>query len=498
MCSMTERLNLVYCCNKISFISFFFLNNQSLIIKPILPIAGIAITAAHFALRSEMTILNASHRDTSLNSMIRILLANSTEINKDIYDEEDLTLAPNLANLANFDGDQYFSSTQSSLTFQKPANNNNNDPTNNNSDSAQNNKILQKIYNYVTETFPKSLVKRDKIIELQPDTLLNDKENFSDSSKILTLPPEALVENPDLSNLLPANTLSKIKRTKPARFRFSSINSSKNTNKKSNSLFNDNTIDTNIFSYTYNLNIENLPLDANHINAGKGRYALVNNFNGTSTLIIENPHELRIAKFEANCRLLGNLGPIILSVGFLFCLMGFVWIQILKQQQKTIMNKIKATNATSQVIIKDAFGHDEDHCSTRKSEKYDDDDDNDNDAIATNLDQNKRTTRKSTKKAFSASEAWSRIASPNRRGLGGASTAIGAMGKASMRERFGKGNRNGRGDSRRRKNISKLEKDLENAERELNEYIGKNRVNVSGLNSFRVEDLEDILWISVV
>ena len=410
--------------------------------------------------------------------MIRILLANSTEINEDMIDEEDLTLAPNLAD---FDEDQYFSSTQSSLTFQKPANNNN-DPTNDNSDSTQDNKILNKIYNYVTETFPKSLVKRDKIIEVEPNTLLNNEENFSDSSKILTLPPEALVENPDLSNLLPANTLSKMKRTKPSRFRFSSINN-KSSNKKS--LFNDKTIDTNIFSYTYNLNIENLPLDANHINAGKGRYALVNNFNGTSTLIIENPHELRIAKFEANCRLLGNLGPIILSVGFLFCLMGFVWIQILKQQQKTIMNKIKATNATSQVIIKDAFGHDEDHCSTQvKSRNYDDNDAND-DAIETNLDNNKRTNKKSTRKAFSASDAWSRIASPNRRGLGGASTAIGAMGKASMRERFGKGNRNGRGDSRRRKNISKLEKDLENAERELNEYIGKNRVNVSGLNSFR-------------
>ena len=411
--------------------------------------------------------------------MIRILLANSTEINEDMIDEEDLTLAPNLAD---FDEDQYFSSTQSSLTFQKPANNNN-DPANDNSDSTQDNKILNKIYNYVTETFPKSLVKRDKIIEVEPNTLLNNEENFSDSSKILTLPPEALVENPDLSNLLPANTLSKMKRTKPSRFRFSSINN-KSSNKKS--LFNDKTIDTNIFSYTYNLNIENLPLDANHINAGKGRYALVNNFNGTSTLIIENPHELRIAKFEANCRLLGNLGPIILSVGFLFCLMGFVWIQILKQQQKTIMNKIKATNATSQVIIKDAFGHDEDHCSTQvKSRNYDDNDAND-DAIETNLDNNKRTNKKSTRKAFSASDAWSRIASPNRRGLGGASTAIGAMGKASMRERFGKGNRNGRGDSRRRKNISKLEKDLENAERELNEYIGKNRVNVSGLNSFRV------------
>ena len=75
--------------------------------------------------------------------MIRILLANSTEINEDMIDEEDLTVAPNLAD---FDEDQYFSSTQSSLTFQKPANNNN-DPTNDNSDSTQDNKILNKIYN---------------------------------------------------------------------------------------------------------------------------------------------------------------------------------------------------------------------------------------------------------------------------------------------------------------------------------------------------------------
>jgi len=37
--------------------------------------------------------------------------------------------------------------------------------------------------------------------------------------------------------------------------------------------------------------------------------------------------------------ILGILGPIILSVGFLIVIMGIVWMQILKQQQITLMNK---------------------------------------------------------------------------------------------------------------------------------------------------------------